>query len=585
MKGKLRAIAALVFIWAFSAQAFVQNFLPSGAGYHWDLTNLSASVPTNVVSRTTRSVRYFLASDGYSTTNTQAELNAVRASFAQWQSISNTILKFEEGGLAAPRGTINTADNTNIIFWAKTNTTVASGADVSGSLGVTFTTALAGGILKEADIVFNGVENTWITDFNNVTSTSYFVEGTLLHELGHFIGLDHSPLGAATMFAFSGSGVSAQAGLSSDDVLGAQYIYRLSNSNPQRSWLKGQVSCAGTNILGAVVTVEDTNGNLHASTVTRSNGVYEIPLLFPGSYFVRVSPLDPINSSQPLVTAQYITSSGDYDAGQTRFLPTTNFLVVLTAGTTNTLNLAVLPFDPAFRISLIRSTTTNSLSFSWAPLPTAVVQGQNNVTLGVGSRTLPTSGATLTITGDGLTLLGTTFTANAFGTGSNFVSVTVNVASNATPGLRSFILQQGTNRAVANGFVEVLPLHPDYNFDGLDDYFQRQYFPLWTSTNAAPSADPDLDGFNNAAEYIAGSNPTNSASFLKITKTQHDALGTTITWTGAPGKNYQVLSRAIISTGTFQPLGALITATGTNVQFLDVTGTTGVKFYRVQAVP
>src|SRR6185295_8909126 len=174
MKAKLQAIAALVFISAFSAEAFVQNFLPSGAGYHWDLTNLSASVPTNVVSRTTRSVRYFLASDGFSTTNTQAELNAVRASFAQWQSISNTILKFEEGGLAAPRGTINTADNTNIIFWAKTNTTVGLGADVSGSLGVTFTTALTGGILKEADIVFNGVEQGWLTDFNTVSSTNYF---------------------------------------------------------------------------------------------------------------------------------------------------------------------------------------------------------------------------------------------------------------------------------------------------------------------------------------------------------------------------------------------------------------------------
>src|SRR4051812_2638272 len=190
MNWKLPATIALAFITLVPAQAFVQNRLPSGGGYHWDLTNLPVSIHTNIVSRTTRSVRYFLATDAYSTTNTQAELNAVRASFAQWQSISNTILKFEEGGPASPRTTINTSDHTNVIFWAKTSTTVGTGADVSGSLGVTFTTALQGGAtdatLAEADIVFNGVENAWFTDFNNISGTGYFVEGTALHELGHF---------------------------------------------------------------------------------------------------------------------------------------------------------------------------------------------------------------------------------------------------------------------------------------------------------------------------------------------------------------------------------------------------------------
>jgi hypothetical protein len=587
MNWKLPATIALAFITLVPARAFVQNRLPSGGGYHWDLTNLPANINTNVVSRTTRSVRYFLATDAYSVTNTQAELNAVRASFAQWQSISNSILKFEEGGPAAPRNTINTSDHTNVIFWAKTSTTVGTGADVCGSLGVTFTTALQGGAtdatLAEADIVFNGVERGWLTDFNTVSSTNYFVEGVLLHELGHFIGLDHAALGSATMFAASDSGISAQAGLSSDEVLAAQYIYRASNVNPQRGWLKGQVTRSGANILGAVVTLEATNGGFQAAAVTLANGSYEFPFVPPGNYFVRVSPLDSLSSTEYLLNARDITASGDYDAAPTSFLPTTNTSLTITAGATNTLNLAVLPFEPAFRIGWIRARTTNPSSFGWSALPATVVQGQTNVTVGVASVNLPTSGATLTVTGDGITILSNRFNAGV--SGENFVSVTVNVASNATPGLRSFILQQGTNMAVANGFLDVLPLHPDYNFDGLDDYFQRQYFPLWTSTNAAPTADPDLDGFNNAAEYLAGSNPTNSASFLKITKSQHDATGTTLTWPGAAGKKYQVLSRPVISSGSFQPLGTVITATGTNVQYLDVTGTTGIKFYRVQAVP
>ncbi|HUR44679.1 MAG TPA: matrixin family metalloprotease [Candidatus Saccharimonadales bacterium] len=588
MKSILSSIAVLLLLSVASAHAFVQNRLASGGGYHWDLTNLPVNVHTNIVNRNTKAVRYFLATDGYSSTNTQAELNAIRASFAQWQSISNTILKFEEGGPASPRNSINTADNTNVIFWAKSSTVVGPGADISGALGVTFTTALQGGALdatlKEADIVFNGVDDQWITDFNNPTSLSYFVEGTALHELGHFIGLDHSALGGGTMFAYSDTGVSPQAGLSSDEVLAAQYIYRTSNVNPQRSWLKGQVTRFGTNIIGAVVTVEDTNGLLQACSVTRTNG-YEVPLLLPGNYNVRVSPLDPNSSAEPLVSPQDISASGDYNAAETNFLPGTNTLVTLTAGATNTLNLVVLPFAPAFRISLIRGVTTNPGSYSWSGLPASALQGQANITMGVGSRNLPTSGATLSVTGDGLSIGSTTFLANAFGSGENFISVTLSVSSNATPGLRSFIVQQGTNRAVANGFFEVLPLRPDYNFDGLDDYFQRQYFPLFTATNAAPSADPDGDGFNNLSEYIAGSNPTNGASYLKISKVQQNASGTTLTWAGAARKKYQVLSKPVISSGTFTPLSTVFNATGTNVQYLDSGATSGIKFYRVQAIP
>jgi len=38
------------------------------------------------------------------------------------------------------------------------------------------------------------------------------------------------------------------------------------------------------------------------------------------------------------------------------------------------------------------------------------------------------------------------------------MSIRISVASNATPGLRSFVLTQGTNVAYANGFIEVLPV-------------------------------------------------------------------------------------------------------------------------------
>src|SRR5207247_4085307 len=120
---------------------------------------------------------------------------------------------------------------------------------------------------------------------------------------------------------------------------------------------------------------------------------------------------------------------------------------------------------------------------------------------------LPTNGATLAITGDGLTLGPASFATLS---GLNFISVSISVASNATPGLRSFIVQRGADLAYANGFLEVEDNIPDFNFDGLDDRFQRTHSPLWTAPDAGPGADPDGDGFNNQAGCVDGSGRTNA---------------------------------------------------------------------------
>ena len=73
----------------------------SGNPLRWRLDPPDPDVHTNVVNLVSKAVRYFLAADGYSTTNTAAELNAVRAAFGQWQSIPGTVWKFEDAGTRA----------------------------------------------------------------------------------------------------------------------------------------------------------------------------------------------------------------------------------------------------------------------------------------------------------------------------------------------------------------------------------------------------------------------------------------------------------------------------------------------------
>lgn len=578
----------ILLIWitaTLAVRAYVLQLNSLTNAEHWSFLSPNASVPTNSLSRTTHAVRFFLASDGYSTTNTAAELNSVRAAFAQWQAISNTVIKFEEAALVNPPVDVNTSDNTNLIYWTKTTTLVNGGhSDISGALGVTFVSLTAtSNEIVQADIVFNGDFYQWFTDFfNNNAGNSIFVEDVALHEIGHLLGLTHSPLGSATMFFEGGSGVNAQDGLSSDDIAGARFLY--STTPASFGTIKGTVTANGVPIAGAIVIAEDSASNSFAGTLTWTNGNYNFGAMPPGAYKIRVAPLDPAGTRgvDSLCTGPDI--SAVYNSAVTSFLPTTNQSATVTANTTNTLDFTVISNAQAFRITNVRQPAASAGSFSWSPLPDAMTAGQSNYFIGVASSNLPTSGATFAISGDGLTLGTPTYNANLGGFGLNFISMSISIASNATPGLRTFLVQQGANVAYANGFLKIRPAVLDYNFDGLNDVFQRTYFSLFTAANAAPNADPDGDGMNNLSEYIAGTNPTNAASLLKMLALSKASANVTVRWLSVSNKNYQVSSRTNLILGSWQNIGSTVTASGTNAQFLDTGGTNQICFYRVQVL-
>ena len=187
---------ALLFLFGFGGSAFVVEVNDLGDTLRWHLNPLEPPVPpnppdqgvhTNVVNPATKAIRYFLASDAYSAANAAAELNAVRAAFAQWQAVPGTVLKFEDAGVVAPGVDVNTSDNQNVVFWAKNSPFVNGGRDnISGALGATFHEFFPdNNALAEADIVFNGTSQyNWSSDFNSADTGKQFIEGTALHELG-----------------------------------------------------------------------------------------------------------------------------------------------------------------------------------------------------------------------------------------------------------------------------------------------------------------------------------------------------------------------------------------------------------------
>jgi hypothetical protein len=544
----------------------------------WNVNSTAAH--TNIVNPSTKAVRYYIASDAYSAANREAEIAAAKACFDQWRSVPGSHLRFEFAGLISPEGLDVRDDHTNVVFWAKNSLSVRSGEmNISNLRAWTSVSFAADGSITEADIVLNGIQYQWFTDFNNSSNQAQFVEAVLLHEIGHFVGLDHAVAGGATVIP-SANGVSTEAGLSADEIAAMRFLY------PVPQWptagISGKIRLNGTPILGAVIAVEDSSGNLTSATVSRADGSYDLRGLSAGNFQLRATPLDPATTGvDKLIQGRDVAP--EYANAVTTFSSTANRAVSLANGTVLTADITVTS-GPAFRITSISIPTTVPNLVSVTRNAVKLFQGQTDYYLGISGPNLP-SGSVLSITGDGLEVGPTEFFQERLAPGLNSLMVKVSVSSNATPGLRSFVVTHSSDTAYANGFLEIATSVPDYNFDNLDDRFQRKFWSPWTSPEAAPTADPDHDGFSNSFEFRTGTIPTSAASFrLALSSVSQSSGVTKITWDSDVGKRYQLYRRASLNSGAWEAIGRPLTATATQMTLTDSV-TDQSRFYRLQLQP
>jgi len=87
----------------------------------------------------------------------------------------------------------------------------------------------------------------------------------------------------------------------------------------------------------------------------------------------------------------------------------------------------------------------------------------------------------------------------------------------------------------------------DSDGDGMTDGWEALYFG--SATGALASANADVDSSNNGDEYIAGTDPTNAASFFSITNTSAIAEGFVMRWEAVTGRVYGVNWTATLTNG------------------------------------
>jgi hypothetical protein len=123
--------------------------------------------------------------------------------------------------------------------------------DIADSNALAITTIVydrSSGEIQDADIDVNGFSFFWtVTDEAGAIDND--VQNTITHEMGHLIGLGHSPDTDATMFASSPGGETSKRSLAPDDVMGVCTIYPTGGATPRglgvtRGMLTSGSTCA-----------------------------------------------------------------------------------------------------------------------------------------------------------------------------------------------------------------------------------------------------------------------------------------------------------------------------------------------------
>lgn len=187
---------------------------------------------------------------------------ALKRSFSSWEAAGCSDLSFRYDGTTPRHDTgiqKDSATNLNIITWRErtcalaaprgdacfANRTCRSAYDcwqnASGVIALTTASfSRSTGVVLDADIEFNGSVDVGGSEFRftaglrespvcqRPTDTDCVgtdIENTATHEIGHFLGLDHTPVPEATMYASAPVGETKKRSLDQDDLDGLCEIY------------------------------------------------------------------------------------------------------------------------------------------------------------------------------------------------------------------------------------------------------------------------------------------------------------------------------------------------------------------------
>ena len=317
-----------------SGFGYIQGRSTRGVGLHrGDFTNVQYVVNDQTIAGLTNGQGMRIISDDSS------PVEALKAALETWNAVPASQVHFAP--LTATDLDQPLADGTQLVTFADTPRTRAV---VRGAIAVTLLFWNQDGELTDTDIVFNPA-----LDYSTTLRPGTFdIQATMTHELGHALGLDHSGIAGATMFALAARANDSLATLSSDDRAFVAATYPLPAAATTLGELTGRVTLpGGGGVRGAHVVGQSVSRNTVVGGITDAEGFYSIQGVPAGTYVIYVEPLDGPARRDQLGAAGFGLNS----SFQTAFLggdsPTP---VILLAGSTRETNFTVEAGSPELNI-------------------------------------------------------------------------------------------------------------------------------------------------------------------------------------------------------------------------------------------